>query len=151
MTPLARVVIRSRIAWLKVAMVGLTACLATACADSLEMRPIDHDLGDLSSADRIEVAIAGVTPVATITERDRVRAVVAVVERYRTSWIDVWSGVAGEHVVTVYSGKKVLTSFGIGPAGINDGSYLRRLSKAELDELVGLLGIPPPEPPPARR
>ncbi len=54
-------------------------------------------------------------------------------------------------VVTLYSGKKVLNSFGIGPAGINDGSYLRRLSKEELDELVGLLGIPPPEPPPERR
>jgi hypothetical protein len=151
MTRVSRLASRAFSAGLGVWMVGLAACLGTACVDSLEMRPFDHSLGDLSSADRIEVAVAGVTQVATITDGERVRAVVAVVGRYNTGWIDVWSGAGGEHVVTLYSGKKMLNSFGIGPAGINDGSYARRLSKKELDELVNLLGIPPREAAPAGR
>jgi hypothetical protein len=131
-------------------MVGLAACLATACVDSLEMRPFDHSLGDLSSTNRIEVTVSGTT-VATITDPDRIRACVAFVERYRTGWVNVWSGVASSRAVVFYAGGKVLNSFGVGPAGINEGSYMRRLSRAELDELVGLLGIPPPEPAPAGR
>jgi hypothetical protein len=150
MTPVSRVGTRPLTAGLKVLMVGLTACLATACMDSLETRPFDHSLGDLSSADRIEVTASGTT-VASITDRDKVRAVVAFVERYRTGWINVWSGAASSRAVVFYAGTRVLNSFGVGPSGINDGSYARRLSKAEIDELVGLLGVPPPEAAPAGR
>jgi hypothetical protein len=150
MTPVSRVGTRPLAAGLKALMVGLTACLAAACVDSLEMRPFDHSLGHLSSTDRIEVTASGTT-VATITDSDRIRANVAFVERYRTGWINVWSGVASSRAVVFYAGGKVLNSFGVGPAGINDGSYLRRLSKEELGELAGLLGVPPPEVAPARR
>lgn len=150
MTPAAHSVIRFRVAWLKASMVALTACLATACVNSVEMRPFDHSLGDLSSADRIEVTASGTT-VATMTDPDRIRACVAFVERYRTGWVNVWSGAASSTAVVFYSGGKLLGSFGMGPSGINDGSYVRRLSKGEIDELVGLLGVPPPEAAPAGR
>ena len=151
MTPTSRLGSRALSARIGVWVVGLAACLVTACNDGAEVGSFKHSLGDLSSADRIEVAVAGVKQVATIADVERVRATVAAVERYSSGWIDVWSGVAGEYVVTFYYRSRPLRSFGFGPAGINDGSYMRRLSKAEFDELAGLLGVSPPQRAPAGR
>lgn len=132
------------VAWI-VCLLAL-AGLATACT-SREAVTFRHSLGDLSSADRLEVTVAGVTPVATITDPSKVKAVVAFVERYPDGWINVWSGAGSERIVTVYAGTTPLKAFGVSPRHINDGDYARPLTDAEVAELIGLLGIawsPPP-------
>src|SRR5688572_22205852 len=89
-------------------IVCLLACLAAACTGSGEKPTFSHSLGDLSRADRIEVSVAGVTPVATITDPAKVEAIITFVERYRDGWTDVWSGAGSERIVTLYSGTKAL-------------------------------------------
>ena len=125
-------------------LLGLWVCLGTGCQDMWESKPFTHDLGDLGRADRIEVADAGGKPISQITDLRRVHSVVAFIERYRDGWVDMYNGVGFERGVTFYSGATVLTTVGVGPAGINDGTYLRRLSDNEVKELAGLLDIPPP-------
>ena len=95
---------------------------------------LDHNLGDLSKVDRVVVSRAGVTPIATITDATKVKAVIAFVERYRTDWRSAWAGAGSERVVTFYAGPEGVKSFGVGPRGINDGTYVRELSDAELRE-----------------
>jgi hypothetical protein len=145
MTPACRAGIASRAASLGTWILCLLAwaALATACT-SRETAALRHSLGDLSSADRLEVSVAGVTPVASITDPSKVKAVVAFVERYRDGWRNVWSGAGSERIVTFYAGTKPLKSLGVSPRHINDGDYARPLSEAEIAELIALLGIPWP-------
>lgn len=133
-----------RVARLRASIVCLLACLATACTGSGEKPTFSHSLGDLSSADRVEVTVAGVTPIATITDSSKVKAIITFVERYRDGWTNVWSGAGSERIVTFYAGTTALKFFGVSPRYINDGDYARPLSEAEIAELIGLLGIPWP-------
>lgn len=125
-------------------IVLLLTCLATACTSTHETPTFGHSLGDLSIADRVEISVAGVTPIATITDPSKVKAIVSFVERYRDGWTNVVTGAGSERIVTFYAGAKALKSFGVSPRYINDGTYARPLSEAEIAELIGLLGIPWP-------
>ena len=125
-------------------IVLLLTCLAIACTNSHQTPTFGHSLGDLSSVDRVEVSVAGVTPIATIADPSKVKAIVSFVERYRDGWTNVVTGAGSERIVTFYAGGKALKSFGVSPRYVNDGTYARPLSEAEIAELIGLLGIPWP-------
>ena len=115
--------------------------VVTGCASDMESAPFDYSIGDISTTDRIEVRKAGIQPLATITDSERVSAVVAFVSRQKEGWVDIRSGVAGDVVIEFYKGQESLDSVGFGPAGLNDGTYLKRLSTEDVEQLAALLGV----------
>lgn len=129
------------------------ACLGAGCEEMVS-RQYSHDVGDLSRADRIDVKYelrADVQPGklesppgATVTDRQRVAAVVAFVGRYQDGWTTILSGSPAWRHLAFYDGERLLAEIGVFARGITHDTQSRLLTSAEVAELVDLLGVPWP-------
>lgn len=127
-------------------------CLGAGCEEMVNRR-YSHDVGELSRADRINVAVilvwrdpvSGaeyVPPAVTITDPHRIAAAAAFVSRYRDGWRNALSGSGGTEAA-FYQGERLLGKIQLFSLGITHEGYARSLTPAEVAELVDRLGIPP--------
>lgn len=130
------------------------ACLAAGC-EQMVTRQYSHDVGDLSRADRIEITYeSALNPqsgkvdaraVEQVTDRQRIAKVAAFVRRYQDGWTTVLSGSPARHLA-FREGDRRLTEIGVFDLGMTHDGKARALTRAEVAELVGLLGVPwPPQ------
>ena len=124
-------------------------CLGAGC-EAMVTRQYNHDVGDLSNADRIEVTFAyrpdpvsgalQLPSAVTITDPHRVAAAAAFVSRYSDGWRSALSG-SGQTDAAFYEGERVLGKIQLFSSGITHEGHARTLTPAEVAELVDILGI----------